>query len=71
MWAARGLAIRPYLELGSAALLCQMPARDAVQTAVWLHGRAGDLCAGRMGEYAMNPTDVIAALPEVTKPIIR
>ena len=53
------------------ALLCQMPARDAVQTAVWLHGRAGDLCAGRMGEYAMNPTDVIAALPEVTKPIIR
>ena len=54
-----------------AALLCQMPARDAVQTAVWLHGRAGDLCAGRMGEYAMNPTDVIAALPEVTKPIIR
>lgn len=53
------------------ALLCQMPARDAVQTAVWLHGRAGDICAGRMGEYAMNPTDVIAALPEVTKPIIR
>jgi len=53
------------------ALLCQMPARDAVQTAVWLHGRAGDLCAGSMGEYAMNPTDVIAALPEVTKPIIR
>ena len=53
------------------ALLCQMPARDAVQTAVWLHGRAGDLCAGRMGEYAMNPTDVIAVLPEVTKPIIR
>ena len=53
------------------ALLCQMPARDAVQTAVWLHGQAGDLCAGRMGEYAMNPTDVIAALPEVTKPIIR
>ena len=40
-----------------AALLCQMPARDAVQTAVWLHGRAGDLCAERMGEYAMNPTD--------------
>ena len=54
-----------------AALLCQLPARDAVQTAVWLHGRAGDLCAERMGEYAMNPTDVIAALPEVTKPIIR
>ena len=26
------------------ALLCQMPARDAVQTAVWLHGRAGDVC---------------------------
>ena len=53
------------------ALLCQMPAHDAIETAVWLHGRAGDVCAARMGEYAMNPTDVIAALPEVTKPIIR
>ena len=29
------------------------------------------MCAARMGEYAMNPTDVIAALPEVTKTIIR
>ena len=48
-----------------------LPGRDAVQTAVWLHGRAGDVCAARMGEYAMNPTDVIAALPEVTKTIIR
>ena len=53
------------------ALLCQMPARDAIETAVWLHGRAGDVSAARMGEYAMNPTDVIAALPEVTKTIIR
>lgn len=33
--------------------------------------RRSDVCAARMGEYAMNPTDVIAALPEVTKPIIR
>ena len=37
---------------------------ELVQTAVCLHGRAGDLCARKLGEYAMLPTDLIEALPE-------
>lgn len=36
----------------------------AVPATVWLHGRAGDLCASRLGEYGMAPTDLLAALPE-------
>lgn len=35
--------------------------------AVWIHGRAGDLCRERYGERAMTPTDMIAMLGEVFK----
>ena len=28
------------------------------------HGMAGDLCARKLGEYAMLPTDLIETLPE-------
>ena len=35
--------------------------------AVYYHGLAGDLCARRLGEYAMLPGDMIEALPEVLK----
>ena len=50
------------------ALLGQgMPARQAVPMAVWLHGAAGDLCAGEIGEYGMTPSDLIAALPRVIR----
>lgn len=38
---------------------------ELVQTAVCLHGMAGDLCARKFGEYAMLPTDLIEALPEI------
>ena len=40
---------------------------ELVQTAVCLHGMAGDLCAKKFGEYAMLPTDLIEALPEILK----
>lgn len=40
---------------------------ELVRTAVCLHGMAGDLCAKKFGEYAMLPTDLIEALPEVLK----
>ena len=36
----------------------------ALQAAVYLHGRAGDLAARRLGEEALIARDVIAALPE-------
>lgn len=34
---------------------------------VYCHGMAGDCCAQRLGEYAMTPTDMLDALPEVLK----
>ena len=34
----------------------------AACTAVWLHGRAGDLAAAELGEYSMTPSDLIAHL---------
>lgn len=35
---------------------------DAAAAAVWLHGRAADLCAGELGEISMTPCDVAGAL---------
>lgn len=46
-----------------AALLCVLPQKRAVPYAVWLHGRAGDLCAQKFGEYSMTAGDLIEALP--------
>ena len=34
---------------------------------VWLHGAAGDLCAGEMGQYGMLPTDRLQVLPRLLK----
>lgn len=44
------------------AMLCQLPLRQAVPTALWLHGRAGDLARDELGEYAMTATDLIGHL---------
>lgn len=44
-----------------------LPARQAVPMAVWLHGAAGDLCAQKIGEYGMTPSDLIDALPAVIR----
>ena len=50
------------------ALLGQgMSCREAVPMAVWLHGRAGDLCAEEIGEYGMTPGDMIERLPRVLR----
>lgn len=38
---------------------------DAAVCAVWLHGRAGDLCKEELTEYAMTPSDLIGRLPAV------
>ena len=49
------------------AFLCQLPEQWAAETAVWAHSLAGAICARRLGEYGMNPTDLIDALAEATK----
>lgn len=52
-----------------AALLGQKHLGDNISEltaqAVFFHGAAGDLCARKLGEYAMLPTDLIDALPEI------
>ena len=42
-------------------------AAELVTDAVCFHGLAGDACAARFGEYAMLPTDLIEAIPEVLR----
>ena len=49
------------------AFLCQLPENWAAETAVWAHSLAGKICADRLGEYGMNPTDLISAIAEATK----
>jgi NAD(P)H-hydrate epimerase len=40
---------------------------QAAAAAVWLHGRAGDLCAQRLGRRSMLPGDMIGALSEILR----
>ena len=40
-----------------------MEAFDAAQLGAYLHGRAGDIAARRLGQMAMTATDIIDALP--------
>lgn len=38
---------------------------DAAACAVWLHGKAGDICAAEIGQYGMLPTDMLQVLPRL------
>lgn len=50
------------------ALLGQgLPPLEAAAAGVWLHGAAGDICAGEIGQYGMLPTDMIKVLPRLLK----
>lgn len=40
---------------------------EAAACAAWLHGAAGDVCAERLGQYGMLPTDMLEALPRLMK----
>ncbi len=52
------------------SLLAQgMDAFHAAAAAVWIHGRAGDLCRDEMGERAMTPSDLISHFSAVLKPL--
>ena len=51
------------------ALLAQgLPPLEATKSGVFLHGRAGDLAAQRIGETALLATDLIAALGAAVNP---
>ncbi len=48
------------------ALLGQgVPPAEAARAGAWFHGKAGDRCANRIGEYGMTPTDLLAEIPAV------
>ncbi len=54
------------------SLLAQgMEPEEAARAAVWLHGRAGDLCAEALTEYAMTPSDLIGRLPMVFRELLK
>ncbi len=40
-----------------------IPPKQAIPSAVWLHGKAGDLAAAELGEYGMSPTDLLQRIP--------
>ncbi len=39
----------------------------AAAAGVWLHGRAGDIAASRLGEYGLLPSDIVEELPRLLK----
>lgn len=39
----------------------------AAAAGAWLHGTAGDLCARRIGEYGMLPSDILDVLPRLLR----
>ena len=43
---------------------------DAAALAVWLHGRAGDLCEKRLTAYGVTPEDVVAAIPAAMRELL-
>jgi NAD(P)H-hydrate epimerase len=53
-----------------AALIGQnIPVKDAVTTAVYLHGLAGDMCAAEYGEYSVTAGDITAMLPRAARTV--
>lgn len=40
---------------------------EAAACGAWIHGAAGDLCAGEIGQYGMLPSDLVQALPRLLK----
>ena len=49
------------------AMLCNLPIKEAVSAALYIHSAAGDVCAKKYGEYSMTPSDMINYICEITK----
>ena len=45
----------------------KLPPLEAAACGCWLHGKAGDECAARLGQYGMLPTDMLDVLPRLMK----
>ncbi|NLA87118.1 MAG: bifunctional ADP-dependent NAD(P)H-hydrate dehydratase/NAD(P)H-hydrate epimerase, partial [Clostridiales bacterium] len=48
----------------------KFPLKDAVLAAVFLHGLAGDMCAGQYGDYSVTAGGIISMLPLAIKSVI-
>lgn len=44
-----------------------IPPLDAAACAAWIHGAAGDICAQKVGQYGMLPSDILNELPRFLK----
>lgn len=44
-----------------------IPPLEAAAAGAWLHGAAGDICAKRLGQYGMLPSDMLGVLPRLMK----
>ena len=40
---------------------------EAAACGVWIHGAAGDICAKKIGQYGMLPSDILQVLPRLMK----
>ena len=47
--------------------LLRLPPLEAAACGAWLHGAAGDICAGEIGQYGMLPSDMLDAMPRLLK----
>ncbi len=45
----------------------KIPILEATACGAWLHGKAGDHCAKKIGTYGMLPTDMLEVLPRLMK----
>jgi NAD(P)H-hydrate epimerase len=45
----------------------KLPPLQAAACGCWLHGAAGDICAGEIGQYGMLPSDMVEVLPRLMK----
>lgn len=40
---------------------------EAAACGAWIHGKAGDICAEKIGQYGMLPTDMLQVIPQLLK----